>query len=756
MVPVAVVGAPQVVTPGAQVALSGSSSTGDLPLRYTWTQLPGSPAVTLSENGGLSSHSPTFTAPASGSIVEFALVVTDRFGVASTNPAVARVACGAPPTARFGPDAGLVAGGQTVVFQSTSFDDAGLPLTRHDWVATGSVTGLITDGGPSAWVTFSPVAFMAPDELARVELRVTNAIGATSAPSALSFQVRGASPNNWSLDAGTSQSILVGPVPPTVGLEGAVAPPSAMPMASWSCLPSLPLVTTGPTSAQFIAPVIAGPSRQFACTLTALGMPPLNPTTLSGTQTVLLRDGAPAQVLSTSLRNGRVGPFGWVVRLSEPVVSGVASAGTCTGALSYPPRLEAWASAGLMAPRTALPTGQSCGPFAATLTDLASEPNFTSNAAVSEGAAFLVASEWLGPWVSSVDFLDPRPVFSTMGPLPKDEFMRWSPPTPLAPSYELLAREGTSLVRSNAITPFIADAGCGVGCLLAVQSQALAGLSAGASPPGGHRTFFAGGSLFVALETGDGGVEGDLVGRRGLDGTWAGPTRTTGSAFQVRDSWSQVRVAGGSVFVDHYDVTTGAPLPAELVASGLSEVSAASGLDGFVVLATGANRALTTFRRVSGVTWASQPAAPVTDVVRLAAAPAATFFGADLPWVVIERSTSPQIQYTRLDQAGAATTLATSGLKGWAFAVRGAMLFVAASINGDVRLLFNDVSQAALTDFNGPPRAGFMTPPPPLDLDILCEAAYPHLAFVEDALVVTWQERCAPQTRWRIAARVIR
>ncbi|MBL8933911.1 MAG: hypothetical protein JNM69_05125, partial [Archangium sp.] len=65
-------------------------------------------------------------------------------------------------------------------------------------------------------------------------------------------------------------------------------------------------------------------------------------------------------------------------------------------------------------------------------------------------------------------------------------------------------------------------------------------------------------------------------------------------------------------------------------------------------------------------------------------------------------------------------------------------------------------SGVAFADFGGPPRPGFTTPPVALDVDVLCEAAYPNFAFIEDALVITWQERCAPQTRWKIAARVIR
>jgi hypothetical protein len=109
-----------------------------------------------------------------------------------------------------------------------------------------------------------------------------------------------------------------------------------------------------------------------------------------------------------------------------------------------------------------------------------------------------------------------------------------------------------------------------------------------------------------------------------------------------------------------------------------------------------------------------------------------------------------------MDFSGVSTTIATSGVTGWAYAVRGGLQLVAISINGDVRLLVGPTGSLTLSDFNGPPRPGFPSPPPPLDVDVLCEAVHPHLAFVEDALVVTWQERCAPQTRWRIAARVIR
>ena len=31
-----------------------------------------------------------------------------------------------------------------------------------------------------------------------------------------------------------------------------------------------------------------------------------------------------------------------------------------------------------------------------------------------------------------------------------------------------------------------------------------------------------------------------------------------------------------------------------------------------------------------------------------------------------------------------------------------------------------------------------------------------YLAFIEEHLVITWQERCAPATQWKVMARVLR
>jgi len=239
---------------------------------------------------------------------------------------------------------------------------------------------------------------------------------------------------------------------------------------------------------------------------------------------------------------------------------------------------------------------------------------------------------------------------------------------------------------------------------------------------------------------------------------WLPATRTSGSAFQVKDTWSQVRVSAGSVLLDVYDGPSGVLLNTELVATGQSDVGAISASENYVLLAGGPTRALATYRR-SGLTWVSATPPVVNNVSRIAllevASASCAGCGPDLPYAVIERTTSPQLQVVRIDSFPSVATLVNSGVQGWSYVIRGGLQLVAASVNGDVRLVMGSTS-SSYADFNGPPRAGFPSPPAPLDVDVLCEAVYPHLALIEDALVVTWQERCAPQTRWRIATRVIR
>lgn len=729
-----------------------------MPLTYSWTQLPGSPTVTLTDNNTVTAHSPRFTTPTTVNVFEFSLVVTDRFGRASTNTAIARVAVGSTPLARFTPDGGLYFGGQTVTFQSQSVDDGGLAL-RYEWTSSGSVSAVVADGGPTAYVTFAPVTFMAPDELGTIDLRVMNSIGAVSAPFSRTFIVRGGNPNNWSIDAGNLMSIVVPAPPPLVTLVGSVAPTTAAPLLSWSCNPPLPLVNANTLSPQFVAPVIAGPTRTFVCSMTALGMPPLSPTMLTTNVAISMRDTADPELLSTSIKNGRMSPFGWVARFSEPIDNEPNTSGGCTTTISYAPRIEAWGSNAILAPRSRLTPGAVCGPFTNTVSDKASPQNTSVALQLSGPASALVETEWVGPWVSTADFADPRPVIVTMGPFPKDELARWNPPQPAVQAFELVAREGTNFLHTLELDPLVPDAGCGAACTLNFQSQAMPQLTSGLAAPAGHRVFFAGGSLFVTLEPGDGGAGGDFITQRDRAGVWQAPTRATGAPFQLKDSWAQVKVDGGIAVLETWDTGAGAFVGNAQLSATMVDVATAAGSPNFITLVSGPTKSLSVFER-SGANWIPKTIA-VTNVVRAAAAEAAppncAGCGPDLPYVVVERSTAPQLQLVRVDDFPTTTTLVSANVTGWAFGVRGGMLLFAYSLNGDVRLAVAPyTSGISFSDFGGPPRPGFMTPPVPLDLDVLCEAAYPNFAFIEDALVVTWQERCAPQTRWKIAARVIR
>lgn len=766
VLPVAIVGPAQVVGPGALVRLDGARSVGGFPLRYRWTQQRG-PTVTLSDNDSLSADDPTFTAPSTPTLLEFRLTVTEQStGLSSTNAAVAVVSVSSVPVARFVPDGGLVAGGQTIVLQSTSFDDGGLPLVQHEWTPSGFIQSVASDAG-TAWVTFQPLAFMAMDELGTIELRVTNSVGARSAPFTRTFQIRGSNPNNWSIDAGPNQSIAVGASPPTVSFNGSVAPASAMPAAvSWSCMPPLPLANATSLSPQVVAPVVVGASRAFVCSMTAMGLPPLSPAMLSSSTNVTFFDTAPPTFVSVSAPGPRLSHFGWTVRFSEPIQSQFGSpinVGSCSSGGNGLRMMPVVGTNGaVVAPRDWVGAGSSCPAMTSNVADFATPSrNVASSLPVSN--AGVVQPEWVGPWVSTADYADPRPVIATMGPLPTEEFARWNPPQPLQSPFELVAREGTSLLRTTGFDPLVADAGCSPTCDLSFQAQALTGLTPGGAPFEGTRAFFNRGSLFVVMESSrDGGMGGIIVTERNAAGTWQPAFPLDGVPFQVRDSFRQMRVDAGVVFLDNY--VNGSFVQYEQVVDA-GEVSAGglspSDVD-YVALAVGPTRTLRSYARSAPFTW-SPPGIgfTVNDVVRLSGQSVPSVNCASCndedPFVVIERATSPQLVYARIDRFGTSLTLASTGLQGWSMAVRGGISLIAASINGDVRLLiaYNRSGFSAF-DFNGPPRAGFPTPPPPLDVDVFCEAAWPQLAFIEDALAITWQERCAPQTRWRIVTRVIR
>lgn len=138
LAPTAAAGPDQTVPTSASVTLDGSVSAdadGDTPLAYTWSQ-SGGPAVSL--NNPTSAH-PTFTAPASPTMLTFSLVVNDSWSQASTvaDEVVISVVTPVAPTSvtLVGPVIGAADHGQAFRADVSPLSTTG-PVT-YTWEVTG-------------------------------------------------------------------------------------------------------------------------------------------------------------------------------------------------------------------------------------------------------------------------------------------------------------------------------------------------------------------------------------------------------------------------------------------------------------------------------------------------------------------------------------------------------------------------------------------------------------------------------------------
>lgn len=745
--PVANAGPDQLVPPGRPARLNGVSSQGDQPLSYRWTQVSG-PTVVLSDNDTPAAEDPTFTAPGSGVVVEFTLVVTDRFGRVSTNLSSTRVAAGVRPVARFTPDGGVVIAAVPTLLQSVSNDDGGLPLLSHTWtLSPGAAATLSTDGGPSALLLPDALPFGSPDGLAEVTLSVTNSLGATSTPFTRLFFVRAVSPNNWTLDAGPQGAVInVVDGSTLVSLEGAfqTSLTAASPTFSWSCSPAQTLGGATSLNASFVAPIVSGPDVQMTCSVTGTAPTPYAPAALTANAYFRLRDGVAPRLIRGLEQPTRIGPFGFSLEFDEDITF-MQQTFFCAGDALVPysarqdGRIVSYRSnSGLLL------EGSLCS-VNATVNDRSAVPNATSFTRLNAQ----IQTVWHGPYVSSATFTDPRPVLVSLGAHPKAQQRRWNAPMPQAAPTQLLVSDGPSLLPltfdPNATTP------CGSPCALPVGSPISLGLPAGV-PPSGQRTFWAGASMVLA-------VRPEVFVERNPGGTWSVAPPFPGALAQVGPDLVAVSVDGGALnrwtraapsssFVFSETVATSVPPLAQIVGSR----------DRMVATTASSPSVMRTWDRV-GPAWSERTlSTPPVDAGVLIYGD----IGSTTPiHTVTFVSSSGRYGAYRTGDDGFlfSGTLFTSSVPtgSWHSAVSGGTLYVAAVEGGLLRLYQHPWGNiAARVTVPGPPRAGFSPAPEPLNLDLTCEAAAPSLTFVEDSLVITWQERCPPQTAWNVAVRVIR
>ncbi|MBL8917537.1 MAG: carboxypeptidase regulatory-like domain-containing protein [Myxococcaceae bacterium] len=756
--PTAVVGPAQVVPANAIVTITGMASFGDFPLSYEWLQVAG-PSVNLSVTSGVTAHSPTFRAlvPA-GTVLEFSLVVIDRFGRRSTNLAIARVAVGSVPTARFvsNPDASVVFGGSSAVLQSTSFDDGGLALVRHDWsLGQGSAATLIADGGPTALLSFDPLQPPDPDRLASVSLSVTNAIGATSLPTSRVFTVRALPTTNWSVTIAPQPPVLVGPAPGPITLNATLTtPPGApTPTVSWSCMPAVALLNGNTVSPSFVPPFVDGPPVDITCVLTASGAPPLAPTQLTQNAVIRLIDQRPPTLLRSWRDPTRLAPWGQLLEFSEPM----SSIGFVSCMLGGGQRVGRW-----MVPQPGEPgTPASCGVVSLIGTDLAGNPLPTTPITNAASASVV----WEGPFVSTELFDDPRPVVASLGAVPSEQQRLAGVPAPRPAGVEVLAFEPGALVRLGSFDPYPLDAGCAPSCGMPATRVALPGVTDGVE----RRAVSTEASMFVVTATDAGATALE----RTPGGAWQGPSALPGTPFEAGGRLEAVGADGGLLSLWRWVPATRQWVATGQVDAGVSPILEVTGGLDFLLASAG------TPARLHSWNFGELTANPgFFQWYPLPALPSPPSNPSRLTPVRFDYFLLRGAQYQRPDgtvgmyRTGQTGPLNVGQFVGYDFTwggvlpvdgfdsvIRHDLMITAVSQQGDIRLsVFRANSWGGGDDtlFQGPPRAGPPPWPQALDLDPVCEAVRPRLALVEDVLFVTWQERCSPELRWRVVTRLVR
>lgn len=523
---------------------------------------------------------------------------------------------------------------------------------------------------------------------------------------------------------------------------------------AWACPASVSLVGGDTLRPLFVAPVIVGPSQLISCTATVTGQLPLSPMVLSATTNVLLRDGAAPVITGSNVEPTRMSRFGFLVHANEPLSAAAATA-TCSPAVAYGYGNRIVYNTVIAGTQyDVLSEGSTCSGFNADLTDTAQVKNTLNNGGFGSGTVSVV-TEWLGPYVSTALYDDPRPVIDTLSQVPAEAQAANGVTAGTVNGYELVATQGSAVVRFTGLD-LATRPTCEPSCALTGLAQDL-GLPGGA-PVMTRRASFGGAELFVSVST-DGGIA-PLAVRRDPSGAWSKWAGLTGTPGNWNTDLRTVRFDGASqLLVDTWSPGTQSFTTTDVAATGLTEVSLLATANNLVVAAVGPTKQLLVRKRnPADLSWSTfTPSVVPANVVSLKPEPQSD----GVVLVAIEFGASGGLSLQRVDSGGI-QAISSTAVTGYDVTSWGGNSYIVYALNGDIRFktirgsVWSGAGGGPL-DFGGPARTGYSPPyPVVLDANPACEAAYPSMAFVEEALVITWQERCSPETKWNVVARTVR
>jgi hypothetical protein len=292
-----------------------------------------------------------------------------------------------------------------------------------------------------------------------------------------------------------------------------------------------------------------------------------------------------------------------------------------------------------------------------------------------------------------------------------------------------------------------------------------------------RRAFATSDSMFVSFKT----DAGFALLERASDGGLVGPIAVPGTPILSRTGTStnldSLEFNGGALDRWRWDAAARQWNRGDRIATGLASAEELTGNEKQVMALVGASRTLTVW--TFGINPAVNPTVAqwhnFPTPAQLASAPAmrdtqagfvnlsSTIFG-----VFYARANGSIGLYRLFDLTnqfgnpfvGDRNWGSTVASNGFDWLSRGDPTIGVRAENGQIILSTIDYSAMASsgpsTTLAGPTRPGPGPYPNSLNADLACEAAYPRLAMVDDRLFITWQERCAPETRWRVVLRVMR